>query len=44
MNGVDYGIHAAAIKQVPACEYNTLKLLKPMLMLLFHPKTQVLRK
>ena len=28
MNGVDYVIHAAALKQVPACEYNPMEAIK----------------
>ncbi len=28
MNGVDYAIHAAALKQVPACEYNPNEAIK----------------
>ena len=30
MNGVDVVIHTAALKQVPAAEYNPLRLLKPI--------------
>jgi len=28
LNGVDYVIHAAALKQVPACEYNPMEAIK----------------
>ena len=28
MNGVDYVIHAAALKQVPAAEYNPMECVK----------------
>ena len=28
MNGVDYVIHAAALKQVPAAEYNPMECIK----------------
>ena len=28
MNGVDYVIHAAALKQVPAAEYNPIEFVK----------------
>ena len=28
MNGVDYVIHAAALKQVPAAEYNPIEFIK----------------
>ena len=28
MNGADYVIHAAALKQVPACEYNPIEAVK----------------
>ena len=30
MNGVDYVVHAAAMKQVPACEYNPRRRSRPM--------------
>jgi hypothetical protein len=30
MRGVDYVFHAAALKQVPSCEFFLWKLLKPM--------------
>ena len=30
LNGVDYVIHAAALKQVPACEYNPNEAIKMM--------------
>ena len=28
LNGIDYVVHAAAMKQVPACEYNPLEAIK----------------
>ena len=28
MNGIDYVIHAAALKQVPAAEYNPMECIK----------------
>lgn len=28
LDGVDYVVHAAALKQVPACEYNPMKTVK----------------
>lgn len=32
MNGVDYVIHAAALKQVPAAEYNPMECIKTIFM------------
>ena len=28
LNGIDYVVHAAALKQVPSCEYNPLEAIK----------------